>query len=77
MSNDETASSSGRIASAKHVYAEIRNMILEFELYPGTRVTETELAARFNVSRTPIREAVQRLGARFDVLAGAIQEGLS
>ena len=63
MSNDETASSSGRIASAKHVYAEIRNMILEFELYPGSRVTETELAARFNVSRTPIREAVQRLEA--------------
>ncbi len=52
-----------KLASAKHVYQELRNMILEFELYPGSRVTETELAEMFNVSRTPIREAVQRLEA--------------
>lgn len=50
-----------RLASAKHVYNELRHMILEFELYPGSRVTESELAERFQVSRTPIREAVQRL----------------
>jgi DNA-binding GntR family transcriptional regulator len=38
-------------------------MILSFELYPGTRVTESELAKQFGVSRTPIRAALQRLEA--------------
>jgi DNA-binding GntR family transcriptional regulator len=36
-------------------------MILSFELYPGSRVTETELAEYFGVSRTPVREALMRL----------------
>ena len=47
--------------SAKDVYARLREMILNFELYPGSRVTETELADHFGVSRTPIRSALQRL----------------
>ena len=36
-------------------------MIMDFDLIPGTRVTETEIAESFNVSRTPVREALQRL----------------
>ncbi len=36
-------------------------MIMDFDLFPGTRVTETEIAESFNVSRTPVREALQRL----------------
>jgi DNA-binding GntR family transcriptional regulator len=43
------------------VFEKLREMILNFELYPGSRITETELAERFSVSRTPIREALQRL----------------
>lgn len=43
------------------VHEKLREMILNFELYPGSRITETELAERFSVSRTPIREALQRL----------------
>ena len=38
-------------------------MILDFGLYPGSRITETELAKMFEVSRTPIRAALQRLEA--------------
>lgn len=49
--------------SAKDVYASLRERILSFELYPGSRVTETELAEYFGVSRTPIRSALQRLEA--------------
>ncbi|MBC7191811.1 GntR family transcriptional regulator [Marinobacter sp.] len=46
---------------ADRIYESLRCSIMNFELYPGSRVTETELAQRFDVSRTPIREALQRL----------------
>lgn len=50
-----------RAVAAEDVYNTLREMILSFELYPGSRVTETELADFFQVSRTPIREALLRL----------------
>lgn len=53
----------GEKRSGRNLYDELREMILSFELYPGSRVTETELAERFGVSRTPIRAALQRLEA--------------
>lgn len=49
--------------SSHDVYSELRDMILNFELYPGSRVTEQELASLFGVSRTPVRGALQRLEA--------------
>ncbi|MHB8688106.1 MAG: GntR family transcriptional regulator [Candidatus Dormibacteraceae bacterium] len=36
----------------------LRALILEFELPPGTRLLESELASSFAVSKTPIREAL-------------------
>lgn len=52
------------IKSSSHdVYSGLRDMILNFELYPGSRVTEQELASLFGVSRTPVRSALQRLEA--------------
>lgn len=50
-----------RAGSAQDVYQQLKSLIMGFELYPGSRVTETELAQRFGVSRTPVREALQRL----------------
>ncbi|MCR6654043.1 MAG: GntR family transcriptional regulator [Cellvibrionaceae bacterium] len=47
--------------SAQDIYESLRNMIIRFELIPGSRVTETQLADYFQVSRTPIRAALQRL----------------
>ncbi len=49
--------------SPRDIYRHLKDMILGFALYPGARVTETELATRFGVSRTPVREALQRLAA--------------
>ena len=49
--------------SSRDVYSELREKILNFELYPGSRVTEQELASLFGVSRTPVRSALQRLEA--------------
>lgn len=49
--------------SSQKTYERIRQKILDFELFPGTRITETELADEFQVSRTPVRAALQRLSA--------------
>lgn len=52
----------GRSASrAEHVYFSLRDDIFEMRLLPGDRVTEGSIAERFDVSRTPAREALQRL----------------
>jgi GntR family transcriptional regulator, rspAB operon transcriptional repressor len=44
-----------------HVYPAIRDAIVAAELEPGRQLSENELAALLGVSRTPIREALQRL----------------
>jgi DNA-binding GntR family transcriptional regulator len=44
-------------------YARIRAAIREGALPPGLRLTETSLAERFGVSRTPVRQAIARLEA--------------
>jgi DNA-binding GntR family transcriptional regulator len=42
-------------------YLAIRDMIVELEIPPGARLVENDLAARLNVSKTPIREAIALL----------------
>lgn len=46
---------------AATVYDHIKNDIFDFRLLPGERFTETEVAGRVGVSRTPVREALYRL----------------
>lgn len=46
---------------ASAVYDRIKNDIFDFRLLPGARFTETEVAGRAGVSRTPVREALYRL----------------
>ncbi|CAM5219036.1 GntR family transcriptional regulator OS=Ureibacillus acetophenoni OX=614649 GN=SAMN05877842_11766 PE=4 SV=1 [Ureibacillus acetophenoni] len=41
----------------------IKKEILEGELVPGQKLKEEELATKYNTSRTPIREAIQKLSA--------------
>jgi DNA-binding GntR family transcriptional regulator len=43
------------------VYTALRDAIVAGQLEPGRQISENELAARLGVSRTPIREALQRL----------------
>lgn len=42
----------------------IREMIADGRLIPGTRVNEVELAESLQISRGPLREAIQRLAAQ-------------
>lgn len=43
------------------VYESVKRMIFDFELMPGARFSESELTDRLKVSRTPLRQALQRL----------------
>jgi DNA-binding GntR family transcriptional regulator len=43
------------------VYEALKRMVHTGELQPGSRLTELGLAARLKVSRTPLREALNRL----------------
>lgn len=42
-------------------YAQVKQMIFDFALMPGERFSETDLAQKVSVSRTPLRAALQRL----------------
>ena len=43
------------------VYSTIKKRILKFELKPGEKIFETEIANDLGVSRTPLREALNKL----------------
>lgn len=43
------------------IYQDLWQRITSFDLFPGSRMTETELAILYKTSRTPIREALKRL----------------
>jgi DNA-binding GntR family transcriptional regulator len=57
-------------------YERIRAAIRDGSLAPGLRLTELELAARFGVSRTPVRQALARLEAE-GLLTHAPRRGLT
>ncbi|MXW19896.1 MAG: GntR family transcriptional regulator, partial [Gammaproteobacteria bacterium] len=52
-----------RGTGASHVYERMRESILSLKLAPGTLLDESELAVRFKLSRSPVREALIRLSA--------------
>ena len=43
------------------VYSRLRQLILDLELEPGERLVSGEIAERFGVSATPVREAIRLL----------------
>lgn len=50
-------------SSSRNVYDTLRTEILELRLTPGQMLDETTLAERFELSRSPIREALIKLAA--------------
>ena len=53
-----------KINLSRDVFTELSDRILHWEYAPGQRLTEELLCAEFNVSRSPVREALQMLAAR-------------
>jgi DNA-binding GntR family transcriptional regulator len=59
---------------AEQVYQRIKDDIFNFALLPGDRFTESEMAERCGVSRTPVRDALYRL-QREDYMDVAFRSG--
>lgn len=55
------ATASKQRGSAERVYEAIKSMAVTYQIRPGERINEIELAQRLAVSRTPVREALHRL----------------
>lgn len=49
---------------ADRVFTRLQDDIVRGEIPPGSKVSETELASRYGVSRGPLREAIRRLESR-------------
>ena len=58
---DSSAADAPHGSRPEQVYQRLRDLIVQGLLAPGSRVVETEVATRLGVSRTPVREALQRL----------------
>lgn len=48
-------------AKADIIYAELKKRIIQLEMTDGSQLTEEALAEEFSASRTPVRQALQRL----------------
>ena len=77
--SDDSASGAPHGSRPEQVYQRLRDLIVQGLLAPGSRVVETEVASRLGVSRTPVREALQRLQQEGFVVgaAGAQQARLT
>jgi DNA-binding GntR family transcriptional regulator len=62
----EDFSDTGKIGA---LYARLKGLLLDNRLRPGQRLMADELAERFGVSRTPVREALQRLSGESLVMS--------
>ncbi|CAN5199689.1 GntR family transcriptional regulator [soil metagenome] len=60
---DRAGISPGKTTRAEELRLQLADEIVRGVLAPGAPLDETEIALRFNVSRTPVREALRQLGA--------------
>ena len=60
---DRAASSVQKITRAEELRLQLADEIVQGTLAPGAPLDETDIARRFSVSRTPVREALRQLVA--------------
>ena len=51
----------GHVSQVSKAYSQLRELIIDGRLAPGTRIVEVDLANRLGVSRTPVRDALRLL----------------
>jgi len=56
--------SAGNVSIGDLIYERLRTAIIDAKILPGASISETELADYLQVSRTPVRAALQRLNAQ-------------
>ena len=49
------------VPKAEQIYEFLRKSIIRLEMRPGAALSEKDICAHYSVSRTPVREAIQRL----------------
>jgi DNA-binding GntR family transcriptional regulator len=60
---DRAPASAHKITRAEELRLQLADEIVRGVLRPGAALDETDIARRFNVSRTPVREALRQLAA--------------
>ncbi len=60
---DRAPSSAQKVTRAEELRLQLADEIVRGVLRPGAPLDETDIARRFNVSRTPVREALRQLAA--------------
>lgn len=60
----DTVTDGEALTLADKVFTQIQDAIVKGELKPGAKMSEAELAARYGISRGPLREALRRLEGR-------------
>jgi DNA-binding GntR family transcriptional regulator len=63
MASETGKMPSDDLSRADYAYSRLMEMIRSGALRPGQRLREIELSERLGVSRTPVREALRRIGA--------------
>lgn len=61
MSRDGRPGRGGKVSLTEQAYALIRKEIIACTLEPGLEFTELDMAERFSISKTPVREALMKL----------------
>lgn len=61
MKTQTSFKSIDRLSLREQIYHSLRSAIINLELNPGEKIRDQELAKQFNVSRTPVREAIKQL----------------
>lgn len=52
-----------RLKLSEQIVIQLRDMIIQNQLAPGDRIRERDICKKLNVSRTPLREALQKLAS--------------
>ncbi len=69
-STARTRSGTEKVDRATKAYNQLRKLIVHGQLAPGSRLVETEVARKLDVSRTPVRSALQRLQQEGFIVGG-------